>query len=429
MITSNRCIYLTVACAVVAASCGSDSGKKGGKGAGGTSGIVIGTDGAVIPGGATNPPPLPASNTNGWSDITQDQRNAMIGQGCAGGSAEPEGAPSILEFVLDVSGTMRATTGTTNGQSKWQACAAALRTAVAALPGNIAVGFEFFPNMNNGGAVPNPVCHPTCIDHGNDVAPAPLGAAGSTQRNALDAALTAVTPNANGATPTQDALDYAYGLLRQNTSQLSKYAVLITDGQPTLATGCCGRAAPANPEPTAPIVTDIGNVLSQDKIKTFIVGSPGSQRNEGTGADVRDWLSAAARAGGTSTPGCTDTGSPAYCHFDLSQTTDFGTALAGALNTIGQWVVGCDYTLPAQAPNGDPIDPNKVNLIYTDGTGQSHLLLPNGDPNCAVGWHYLDPPNYTQIHICGTTCSTIQGDSQARLDLVFGCTTGQPPVT
>jgi hypothetical protein len=331
--------------------------------------------------------------------------------------------------VLDVSGTMNGTTGTTGGQTKWEVCAAALRTAIAALPDNIAVGFEFFPNMDNGGAVTTASDHTPCIDHSDDVDPAPLGPAGSAQRNALNAALGAVAPEPDGATPTQDALDYAYSLLRQNTSQLSKYVVLVTDGQPTLASGCFGRAAPRTPDDTTPIIADIGNVFDQDGIKTFIVGSPGSESNAGTGADVRGWLSAAARAGQTATAGCADTGNPQFCHFDLTQATDFGTALAGALNTIGQWVVGCDYTLPATAPStGDPIDPDKVNLIYTDGAGQSHLLTPNPDANCDRGWQYLDPPSYTQIHICGTTCSTIQGDAQASLDLVFGCLPGQVPV-
>ena len=421
----NSFIYLTVSCAIVAASCGSDNDKKGG-GTGGNPGIVFG-DGAVLQ-GATNPAPIPASNTNGWTDITPEQRTAMIGTGCAGGSAEPEGAPSILEFVLDVSGTMNGTTGTTGGQTKWEVCADALRTAIAALPDNIAVGFEFFPNMDNGGAVTTPSDHTPCIDHSDDVDPAPLGPAGSAQRNALNAALDAVAPEPDGATPTQDALDYAYQVLRQNTSQLSKYVVLVTDGQPTLARGCFGMAAPRNPDDTAPIIADIGNVLTQDGINTFIVGSPGSESNAGTGADVRDWLSAAARAGGTATAGCSDTGNPEFCHFDLTGAADFGTALAGALNTIGDWVVGCDYTLPATAPSGDPIDPDKVNLIYTDGAGQSHLVLPNPDPSCDRGWHYLDPPSYTQIHICGTTCDTIQGDAQASLDLVFGCMPGQVPV-
>ena len=423
----NSIIYLTVSCAIVAASCGSDSDKKGSGGTGAGPGIIF-NDGAIS-GGATNPPPIDPSNVNGWTDITPETRTAMIGQGCAGGSAEPEGAPSILEFVLDVSGTMNGTTSATGGQTKWEVCAAALRTAIAALPDNIAVGFEFFPNMDNGGAVTTPSDHTPCIDHSDDVAPAALGPAGSAQRNRLNAALDNVTPEPDGATPTQDALDYAYNLLRQNTARMSKYVVLITDGQPTLASGCYGMAAPRQPDDTAPIIADIRNVYQQDGMKTFIVGSPGSESNAGTGADVRDWLSAAAREGGTATAGCSDTGNPQFCHFDLTQDSDFGTALAGALNTIGEWVVGCDYTLPATSPStGEPIDPNKVNLIYTDGTGQSHLLLPNGDPNCAVGWHYLDPPNYTQIHICGTTCNTIQNDAQASLDLVFGCMAGVPLV-
>jgi hypothetical protein len=273
-----------------------------------------------------------------------------------------------------------------------------------------------------------PTDHTPCINHGNDVAPALLGAQNSPQRQLVNNALSAVTPDPNAATPTHDALNYAFDLLRQVQSNASKYVVLITDGQPTLAQGCFGMAAPRMPDDAAPIIQAIAAVLQQAGIKTFVVGAPGSERNEGTGADVRGWLSAAARAGGTAPAGCSDTG-PNFCHFDLTTATDFGAALTAALNSIGQAVIGCDYTLPATSPTGAPIDPNQVNLIYTDGSGQSHLLLPNGDPGCSVGWHYLDPPAYTQIHICGATCNTLKNDPLASLDLVFGCATGTiPPI-
>ncbi|MGC4088812.1 MAG: vWA domain-containing protein [Polyangiaceae bacterium] len=425
-------IGLATASSGAVSACSSDSGdNQVGIGKGGNGGIAIGSSGGTgtpsTTDNATNPPPIPSTNTNGWVDITPQQRTGYVGSGCDGWSAEPEGLPSVLEFVLDVSGTMRATTATTGGQSKWAACAGALRTAVGALPGNLSVGYEFFPNKNNGGAIPNPTDHTPCIDHSNDVAPALLGAANSAQRNALNASLN-VTPDANAATPTHDALDYAFQVLRQNPSSAAKYAVLITDGQPTLAQGCYGMANPRMPDDTNPIIAAIQAANQQYGIRTFVVGSPGSEKNEGTGTDVRGWLSAAARAGGTATAGCKDTGGP-FCHFDLTMASDFGTALTQALRSIGKAVVGCDYVLPLTSPSGDKIDPNKVNLIYTDGSGQSHLLLPNGDPNCSVGWHYLDPPAYTQIHICGKTCDTLENDPAASLDLVFGCVSGTvPPV-
>ncbi len=424
-----------VACAIfviagtVAFACSSDTSQGlPGSGNGGSGSITLtsGGNAAQSPDNATNPPPIPASNPNGWTDITPAERGAFVGQGCDGWSAEPEGLPSILEFVLDVSGTMRATTSTTGGQSKWAACSVALRTALTGLPDNISVGLEFFPNKNNGGAIAAPTDHTPCIDHKNDVAPARLGAMGSMQRTALNNQLGVVVPDPNAATPTQDALDYAYSALEANGSTAAKYAVLITDGQPTLATGCYGMANPRQPDDTNPIIQDIGAVYQRYGIKTFVVGSPGSERNEGTGADVRGWLSAAARAGGTGPVGCSDTPGN-FCHFDLTTAADFGSALTDALRSIGSAVIGCDYTLPKTSPSGATIDPNKVNLIYTDGSGQSHLLLPNGDPNCAVGWHYLDPPAYTQVHICGTTCSTLKGDPKASLDLVFGCSTGEVP--
>ncbi len=45
---------------------------------------------------------------------------------------------------------------------------------------------------------------------------------------------------------------------------------------------------------------------------------------------------------------------------------------------------------------------------------------------CPVGWHYVDA-SHTQIEICGATCGTIEGDTQAALDLVYGCTAREVP--
>jgi hypothetical protein len=416
-----------VAGVMLVLACSSESQPKEGNGAGGK-GVILMISGAgpVSTSRAADPLPLPATETDGWQDITAAQRTAMVGQGCDGWSAEPEGAPSVLEFVVDVSGTMTSSTASTNGLSKWEVSRNALRTAIAALPANIAVGLTFYPNMDNGGAVTQARSVDPCIDPSDNVAIAALGEAGSAHRRDLDAALTRVTPEPDGATPTHDALDIAWAATRQFAAANDKYVVLITDGQPTLLQGCYGRAAPRTPEDTGPIITAIGNTLAQDGIRTFIVGSPGSEANNGTGADVRDWLSAAARAGDTaSAPNCSD-GGPVFCHFDLTQAPDFGAALAGALQTIGQWVVGCDYVLPAVAPTGEQIDPNKVNLIYTDASGQAHLLLPNGAPNCTVGWHYADTAA-TQIQVCGVTCDSLMNDPRATLDLVFGCTSGQLP--
>jgi len=278
--------------------------------------------------------------------------------------------------------------------------------------------------MDNGGAVDTPIDHEQCIDERDNVAPELLGPPGSAQRQAIVQALQSVEPEPDGATPTHDALNIAWDMLRSQPAGLDRSAVLITDGEPTLVEGCIGLANPRIPDGPGPIIAATAEVLASDGIKTFVVGSPGSEISAGTQADVRDWLSEAARAGGTDVQPCADSGDPRFCHFDLTQATDFGLALSGALQTIGDWVVQCNYVLPATSPDGQSIDPNLVNIIYTDADGQAHLLLPNGADDCIAGWHYADDGN-TQIEICGTTCETIQSDSGAGLDLVYGCTAGQ----
>jgi hypothetical protein len=419
-------IVLPLASAVGCSS-DDDSAEEGSSASGGTKGIVIAA-GGTSPDNATDPDPIPPGNTNGWTDITDEEKGAFVGQACDGWSAEPEALPSILEFVLDVSGTMRAETDSTGGQSKWEVSADALQSALDELPAHISVGLTFYPNMDNGGSKDERLDHTPCIDHGDDVDPDLLGDADSAQRAALEDVLASIEPDERASTPTHDALDHAFEVLQGLGSNSARYAVLITDGQPTLAKGCFGAANPREPEDTDPIVEAIGEIYDQTGIRTFVVGSPGSESNEGTGADVRGWLSAAARAGGTATAGCSDDPGN-FCHFDLTTASDFGDALSGALSSIGKAVIGCDYELPATAPNGDAIDPNQVNLIYTDQSGQAHLLLPNGAEDCSVGWRYLDPPEHTKIHVCGATCETIMNDPGASFDLVFGCATGEvPPV-
>jgi len=357
----------------------------------------------------------------GMTQITQQVADSYNGTACAGQSAEPEPTASLLEFVLDVSGTMTHPTAATNGLSKWQVVANSMATALATLPDTQAVGETFFPNADNGGAQATPSVrnNGACIDQSDNVAIAKLAAA---QRTLLTNTLNSIVPFANGATPTQDALAIAYANLRNSGLAGARYAVLITDGQPTLAAGCYGLADPRNPNDAAPIIADIGAALASG-IQTFIIGSPGSESNSGTGADVRSWLSDAAIAGGTKlSPTCSSTGTPSFCHFDMTTSNDFGTALTQALVQIGSAVVSCDYTVPAQSNTGDPIDPDKVNIIYTSGTGQNYAIGRNTAADCQTGWHYTDATN-TQIHVCGDSCSTLLADSKASLHLYYGCTT------
>jgi len=170
------------------------------------------------------------------------------------------------------------------------------------------------------------------------------------------------------------------------------------------------------------VVDAIAAAWKNDKIKTFVVGSPGSEKNVSTNTDSRDWLSAAARVGGTDYPGCSDQG-PKYCHFDLSTATDFGKALSDALGAIAKTVISCDYTVPSVAA-GKTIDTNLVNMIYDNGAGSFSLVLPSGADACQKGWDFTDT-SLSKLRVCDQTCSLLQSNPKAKLSLVFGCTQEQ----
>src|SRR6185436_19185493 len=67
-----------------------------------------------------------------------------------------------------------------HGQSKWAITAAALKAAVAKLPGSVALGINFYPNTSDDSP---------CIRNRVALAIAPLGDAGSRQRNHCDQAI------------------------------------------------------------------------------------------------------------------------------------------------------------------------------------------------------------------------------------------------
>lgn len=400
------------------------SANGGGTGIGSAPGagsvpIVIGQGGTGAVGSSGS---MTAEQTpDGLLTITNTQAKTILEdpvKACTGWAEEPESAASVLEFIVDVSGSMNSTTATTGGLSKWVVTQRSLHNAIDTLPSALPVGLTFFPNMRlSASYTARPAT--ACVNSSNDIAIAPLSDA---QRTTLTTAVDNMRANSNGATPTHDAYNIALDNMRKNTSPGQKYLVLITDGQPTQSLGCIGSGMTSSPEPTQPVVDAIAAAWKTDKIKTFIVGSPGSERNVSTNADSRDWLSAAARAGGTDTPGCSDQG-PQYCHFDLSTAADFGQALSDALGTIAKTVVSCDYTVPS-AGAGQSIDTNLVNMIYDDGAGNFSLVLPSGLDACQKGWDFTDATS-SKLRVCDQTCTLLQSNPKAKISLVFGCTQEQ----
>ena len=377
--------------------------------------------------------PFAQDSATGFLPITESQATSVTTQtpgssnACAGWSAEPEGGtPPVFEFLIDASGSMHddpANPADPNGPNKWTVMAQTMPSVYASLPANFAVGVSYYnkPGSSYTGAQAVPI--------------APLGAAGSTQRNQIDQSLSNTTPN--GYTPTYNAWEFALSRLTAwqaptGYATSPKYIVVITDGVPTVLRDGRTNQNPINQAEYDWQISAIKTDGDAAGVKTFVVGVVGSENPQGATYDPLYMLSKLAIAGGTGKQNCTPvSGTPSgntvnprgtYCHFDLSQATDFAAALSTALGNIAQSVISCNYTVPASS-NGQSVDPAKTVLVFSDGAGNYSLILQNTSSTCDKGWHFTDSTN-SHIEICGSTCDTIQQTAAATLKLVFGCAVG-----
>jgi hypothetical protein len=89
--------------------------------------------------------------------------------------------------------------------------------------------------------------------------------------------------------------------------------------------------------------------------------------------------------------------------------------------------LACDYAIPTP-PEGEVLNPAKVNVTYLPGGGGEPVQLynvPGGLADCGPqgGWYYDDPVAPTRILVCPSTCTTLQADTQGEVKVVFGCDT------
>jgi hypothetical protein len=321
------------------------------------------------------------------------------GQACAGQTAGTEVAPSVLQFLVDTSGSMNQDAP---GQgSKWVQTRRAVLSAIDGMPGETSVGVVFYPNVPGNTAMP-------CFDRrtavGLEVLDAPR------QRQQIRQAFN--NQNPEGGTPTHDAYDYAVAQLQQSDAVGQRFIVLITDGIPTYTLGCdtSGRRGNDNEVDSTPLIAAAADAQAGG-VRTFVIGSPGSE-------GARESLSRMAEAGGTSRAGCSHNG-PNYCHFDMTQQNDLAAGLVEALKAIAGLALSCSYDIPAP-PRGAMLEPGKVNVLFTDVGGEPELIGQSAGGSCSDGWQYS--ADQTRIQLCGATCERIRS-SQGGLSLQFGCAT------
>jgi hypothetical protein len=201
----------------------------------------------------------------------------------------------------------------------------------------------------------------------------------------------------NGNTPMSAALEGATSWAANHQTAVENgertVVILLTDGEPN---GC--------DENVSNIASIAGDAFTTSEIPTFAVGLQGSNENT---------LDQIALAGGTTEGFFIGNGNAA-------------ADLLAALKQIQKNTVACVYALP-EAAGPEPLDPALVNVTYvpSDGTPSETIGQVASEADCAGGggWYYDDPINPAIIELCPLTCTAIQADEGAKVQLVFGCET------
>ncbi len=411
------------------AACAAGHGQSSGAGAGESGGSGSGTSN-----GGSSSATFSAGNGTGTGFMTTG--NGSGTGGAASCQSEPHQAmtlPLDMYIMQDQSGSMSDMVS--EGGTKWQAVTGALNAFVqqTGLSG-ISVGIQYFGLPPGGGA---PMCsaNPICAKDSDCGAPAcgPCmlivpgfgacagSAAGGDSCAATDYAKPEVEiaplPGVAGAitmslamhspstsTPTapalQGAVNHAKAWAMTHPGHVV-VAVLATDGEPT-------ECAPEDQAGIAAIAA--AALAGTPSVKTFAIGTFATADTP-SGPDL---LNAIAMAGGTGQA------------FNIDTTMNVNQAFLMALNQIRGTALGCQYQIPAPM-SGSNADPTKLNVQYTPGGGSPEIIPHVADQaHCPASGDARNNDNKsapTQILLCGSTCTKVQGDSSGNIDILLGCKT------
>jgi Mg-chelatase subunit ChlD len=308
--------------------------------------------------------------------------DASVGDGafnpdtsCAAQSEEAKKVPVALYIMQDRSGSM-------DGQ-RWADATTALNTFVndSSVAG-MKVALSFFPGGGscNGAGYDNPVV--------------PMGALPG-NASAVQTAIASTYPSGN--TPISGALqgvvNYCHSYQQANPKE-KVAGLLVTDGQPT----DCDLSYSG--------ITNIAaNSFGGYGIPIFSMGMDGADFS---------LMDAIAQAGGTGPTA-----------FNVSQ--GGATAFLAALQAIAGTLLACEYEMPQ--PEGGTLDPNKVVVRFTDGSGaQKDLIKMDSEAACGTGdgFFYDNPVTPTKILLCPATCDAAQADDTGKVEILLGCALGVP---
>lgn len=283
--------------------------------------------------------------------------------------------PLDIVFVIDQSASMAGLkwTGTVNALTAFWNDAQSV---------NIGAGLSIFPNNKP----PKETCVPEDYISLNvpiDVLP----------QNAFNLTNSLPAEAKGNSTPTYGALKGALmaATAHQDANPSHKViVVLATDGDPN----SCGLTT----------IVDVANVAksarSYNGVLTYVIGVAGS---------IIANLDKIAEAGGTKQA------------YDITHDV---TQFFEKITEIRQEALGCDFELP-EPGDGQTLDPNKVNFTYTPkGMGTAKTLLRAddlSDCNGKPGWYYDNNTAPSKIILCPASCTTVQADANAKVNVLFGC--------
>lgn len=381
---------------VSSAACSSSTRDPNEFGEEGSSSGELSSSGGITPPGASSGSTIGGSSGGGGSSSGFAE--------CASQSANASLSPVYLTIVLDKSGSMcfhgqGEDQECDNSSSRWKQVQSALNTFFQS-PESAGVFVSVIPfaggycSANDYDSVPNGYPHRLALPVDDDVS---LGG------------------DPSGGTPTAPALegglDFTKDEADSDLPDNAKVAILFTtDGVPD---GCydnngdpisrTGGTSAAELEPSL----DAANAAVAAGVPLYVLGIGGN-----TEFDILDQIAAVAGTNGGSA-----------FKIDAGNPGDVGGQMLAALAAIRGEQLSCELPLPAP-PEGEALDFNKINVVYTPAGGED-VVLPRSD-DCADnnGWHYDDPSAPTSIQLCDGACETAKGSGE--LKIVLGCATQGP---
>lgn len=189
--------------------------------------------------------------------------------------------------------------------------------------------------------------------------------------------------------------------------------LLVTDGVPN------GDSSDAD------VVTAVQNARNgTPEVVTAVIGV-GNTNAPPLNVYNETFLSTLAFEGGVAPEGCNKdwdgqapTGVP--CHTQVTPGEKDAAAiqaeLTAAIDSIALSLQSCELVLDRTSP----IDPNKVNVVFDDGTGAQTQVA----ADAANGWTYDNPQDPTKVILNGAACAALKANPKGQVSIVVGCPTG-----